>query len=150
MSQDLSLFRDRGKTIIYSTHDLETALMCADKFWVITDGGIYEGSPEDLGLAGLFNRLFDNSGIRFDLNSGKFSHSAASRGCVALSGPQGEALAWTRHLLQRIGYTIASGDQAITIEVQPGEKHGWQVRKDKTVMSFDSLYNLARLLSEHK
>jgi len=146
----LSLFRDRGKTIIYSTHDLETALMCADKFWVITDGMILEGSPEDLGLAGLFKRLFDNSGIRFDLNSGKFSYTANSKGCVALSGPQGEALAWTRHLLQRIGYTIAAGDQAITIEVQPGEKHGWQVRKDETVMSFDSLYNLARLLNEHR
>lgn len=146
----LSLFRDRGKTIIYSTHDLETALMCADKFWVITDGMIHEGSPEDLGLAGLFNRLFDHSGIRFDLNSGKFSYTAASRGCVALSGPQGEALAWTRHLLQRISYTIAGGDQAISIEVQPGEKHGWKVMKDETIMNFDSLYNLARFLSKDK
>ncbi len=67
----LSLFRDRGKTIIYSTHDLETALMCADKFWVITKGEIHEGSPEDLGLAGFFNQLFDQLGDHFRSKIGK-------------------------------------------------------------------------------
>ena len=143
----LSLFRDRGKTIVYSTHDLETALMCADKFWVITDGMIHEGAPEDLGMAGLFSRLFDHTGITFDMLTGRFVHQAPSLGSVALYGPQGEVFAWTRHLLHRIGYTIASGEQAIRIEVLPGEKTAWKVTGAEIEVNCDSLYNLARLLS---
>ena len=54
----LSSFRDRGKSIVYSTHDLETAMQCADKLWVIHEGKILEGAPEDLGLSGLFNECF--------------------------------------------------------------------------------------------
>ncbi len=146
----LSLFRDRGKTIVYSTHDLETALMCADKFWVITDGMIYEGSPEDLGLAGLFNQLFDRSGITFDIKSGRFVYSASSRGSVSLSGSPGEVLAWTKHLLQRIGFRIASGDQPIRIEVLPGDKNIWKIERAQRETSFDSLYNLARFLTKER
>lgn len=144
----LSLFRDRGKTIIYSTHDLETALMRADKFWVITDGRIHEGSPEDLGLSGLFTFLFDHAGISFDLDSGRFIHPVPSRGKVALTGPRGEAFAWTRHLLQRIGYQIASGEQTFSIEVLAGKSPAWKVVRDQNTLHLESLYKLARLLSE--
>lgn len=143
----LSLFRDRGKTIIYSTHDLETALMCADKFWIIDDGEIHEGSPEDLGLAGFFNQLFDSSGITFDLKSGKFIYALSSRRKVALSGTAGEAFAWTEHLLRRIGYTVVSGDHSMRIEVLSGDKHQWKLVRGQSESSFDSLYNLARFLS---
>ena len=57
----LSKFRDGGRSIVYSTHDLETAMLCADKMWVIHEGKILEGSPEDLGLSGIFNELFSTS-----------------------------------------------------------------------------------------
>jgi iron complex transport system ATP-binding protein len=146
----LSLFRDRGKTIVYSTHDLETALMCADKFWVITDGKVHEGSPEDLGLAGIFDQLFDQSGITFDIKSGRFIYSTTSRGIVALTGIPGEPLAWTRHLLQRIGFTISSGDQPLNIEVHSGDKLFWKVLGEEGETSFDTLYNLARFLIRKK
>ena len=127
----LSLFRDRGKTIIYSTHDLETALMCADKFWVISDEKIHEGSPEDLGLAGLFHQLFDSSGISFDLKSGRFSYTTAPRGELSLSGGSDEEQAWTRHALQR----ILSGDI-----------HRWKIEKVGEETVVDSIHMLARYL----
>lgn len=144
----LSLFRDRGKTIIYSTHDLETALMVADKFWVITDETIHEGSPEDLGLAGLFSQLFDHSGITFDLNSGRFTFAMPSKGTVRLSGSEGEAYSWTMHLLQRLGFTLGSGDLHIKVKGQSLENLHWQVKRGDHELRLDSLYNLARLLSE--
>ncbi len=146
----LSLFRDRGKTIVYSTHDLETALLCADKFWVITDGFIHEGSPEDLGLEGLFQQLFDGTGITFDLESGRFIHSIDSRGSVTLSGASGEAFAWTRHLLRRIGFTVSAGDQPIGIMVQSGDKHYWEIVREGKVTKVDSLYDMARFLIQKR
>ncbi len=141
----LSLFRDRGKTIVYSTHDLETALMCADKFWVISDNTIHEGSPEDLGLAGLFNQLFDSSGVSFDMKSGRFTYARSSLGELSLSGGPEEAVAWTRHALERIGYTVIQGRQALNIEVD-GIRQQWKIEREGSESSVDSLYKLARFL----
>lgn len=143
----LSLFRDRGKTIIYSTHDLETSLMYADKFWVIDGEKIHEGAPEDLGLAGLFDRLFDHSGITFDVSSGRFVYSTTPRGSVSLSGGTGEAFDWTNHLLQRISYTVAEKDQDIHIKIVPGDTPAWKIFRGKEEIYLKSLYELARLLS---
>ena len=143
----LSLFRDRGKTIVYSTHDLETALMCADKFWVIEGNTIHEGSPEDLGLSGLFDQLFDSSGITFDLTSGRFTYSRPSRGSLALSGPSGNAAAWTRHALERIGFSVVPGNQPLSVEVISGEKHSWKIVSKGSETILDSIDGLARFLT---
>jgi len=142
----LSLFRDRGKTIIYSTHDLETALMCADKFWVISDNTIHEGSPEDLGLAGLFHQLFDSSGIRFDMKSGRFTYTASSRGSLSLSGGREEVVAWTRHALERVGYKIVPENQPVKVEILSGTPQQWKVEKEGSEFIVDSLHKLARFL----
>ena len=40
----LSRFRESGRSIVYSTHDLETAIQFADKMWVIHGGRILEGN----------------------------------------------------------------------------------------------------------
>lgn len=142
----LSLFRDRGKTIIYSTHDLETALMCADKFWVISDGNIHEGSPEDLGLAGLFHQLFDSSGISFDLKSGRFTYTTSSRGELSLSGGSEEEQAWTKHALQRIGYGVNKSPQHLNIEILSGDEPRWKIEKEGIETTADSIHMLARYL----
>ncbi|MCP4313497.1 MAG: ABC transporter ATP-binding protein [Bacteroidetes bacterium] len=144
----LSLFRDRGKTIIYSTHDLETALMCADKFWVIRADSIHEGSPEDLGLSGLFDQLFDSSGIAFDMKSGRFVYSRTERGRVALSGGPEEVVAWTRHALERIGFAVGQGEQPLSIEVLDGEKAEWKIKGPGSETILGSLYKLARFLTQ--
>lgn len=144
----LSLFRDRGKTIIYSTHDLETSLLYADKFWVIDEGKIHEGAPEDLGLAGLFESLFDHSGITFDVSSGRFFYPSSPRACVSLSGSPGEMLEWTFHLLSRISCKVDEKCRDFHIEVRPGKKNSWKISKGKDIIYVDSLYELARLLND--
>lgn len=142
----LSLFRDRGKTIIYSTHDLETALMCADKFWVISEEAIHEGAPEDLGLAGLFHQLFDSSGVHFDLKSGRFIYSLSYRGSLSLSGGQEEVVAWTRHALERIGYKVIPGNQPLKVQIISGSTLQWKVEQEGSEFTVDSLHKLARIL----
>lgn len=146
----LSLFRDKGKTIVYSTHDLETALMCADKFWVIMNDTIHEGSPEDLGLSGLFDKLFDSSGVTFDLKSGRFIYLRASAGNLSLSGGPEKALVWTRHALERIGYKVVPGNQPLSVEVLSGKQYSWKITREGRVTILDSLDNLARFLTSDR
>lgn len=144
----LSRFRDGGRSIVYSTHDLETALQCADKLWVIHEGKILEGSPEDLGLSGLFNKLFSASGIGYDDLTGRFLFSGIQRGLISMEGKADhkEAMIWTRKTLERLGYGIESGaDMKLKIEPSP-KGINWILKKEGEVSSFKNLYTLARFL----
>ncbi len=144
----LSVFRDQGKTIIYSTHDLETALMAADKFWIIHQGQVHEGSPEDLGIKGLFDKLFEDAGIGFDPGSGRFKYRKEQRGTVRLTGEPGTGVTWTRYALERLGFGIAEGESAISVEVViSGEDTSWTLIRKEGEESFSSLYSMARSLT---
>ena len=142
----LSRFRDGGRSIVYSTHDLETAMQCADKMWVIHEGKILEGAPEDLGMYGLFNELFSTSGIRFDEQAGRFLFSGKQRGRVSLEGEEGKPMVWTRNTMERLGYRLENGaEQLIKIEsIQEG--YSWILHKDGGSTRFENLYTLARFL----
>jgi iron complex transport system ATP-binding protein len=142
----LSRFRDGGRSIVYSTHDLETAMQCADKMWVIHEDRILEGAPEDLGLSGLFDELFSKSGIRYDEQAGRFHFSGKIKGKISLEGEQGKALIWTRNTLVRLGFMLESGaEQLIKIE---SLKDGcsWVLKNEHGSKRFNNLYTLAQFL----
>ncbi len=60
------LSQESGKTIIFSTHDLNVAMSQADKIWLIIDNQLIEGAPEDLMLQGAFEHLFDSSAYQYN------------------------------------------------------------------------------------
>lgn len=61
------------KSILMSTHDMELALQMADKLWILhRNGPLDVGSPEDLLLSGVFNNLFGQSNVQFDVRTGLF------------------------------------------------------------------------------
>ena len=145
----LSAFRDQRKTILYSTHDLETAMMCADKFWVILDGQIHEGSPEDLGLSGLFEQLFESSGIAFDRESGRFKYQLTPRGGIGLVDGPDQAVVWTRHTLERLGFEVSESEEQTTVKVtRAGSGYHWIVKQGNAEKTVGSLYRLARFLTQ--
>lgn len=83
----LSLSRDHGKTIFMSTHDIELALLTADKVWLIDKPhGVATGTPEDLALDGSLARYFEREGVKFDMSTGMFSVSFPTRRTVAVTG----------------------------------------------------------------
>ena len=142
----LSKIRDEGRSIVYSTHDLETAMQCADKMWVIHEGSVLEGAPEDLGLSGLFNKLFSTSGIGYDEQTGKFHFKGRLRGRIRLEGNPGKALIWTRFTLERLGFLLDSkADMHIKIE-SVRDDHSWILSKGGQASRHSSLYSLASFL----
>jgi len=55
--------QENGKTIIFSTHDLQMALSCADKIWALNNSALFESSPEDFFRNGIFDKIFDTKQI---------------------------------------------------------------------------------------
>ncbi len=50
------LAHDEGKTILLSTHDLDTALATADRLWLMHDGLIEEGTTRELAANGMLEK----------------------------------------------------------------------------------------------
>lgn len=51
------LAHDKGKTILLSTHDLDTALPLADHLWLMHDGMLDEGAPRELAESGMLTKV---------------------------------------------------------------------------------------------
>lgn len=99
-----------GKSVVLSTHDVDLALGNADLLWLIDrDRRFEQGLPEELVLSGSIGRAFDLPGLRFDPASGRFRPEEAPHNrAVFLEGPESPELAWTRRLLERLGFALAS------------------------------------------
>lgn len=116
MLQDLA--RRGERAVLLSTHDLDLALRCADRLWLIpAKGALLEGAPEDLVLNGALAEAFSGSDARFDEGAGAFTLPRALRGTVALKG-DGIPGMWTYRALERAGYRIIAADQSpLMVEV---------------------------------
>ena len=99
------LSQKNGKTIIFSTHDLNVAMSQADKIWLIADDNILEGAPEDLMLQGAFDHLFDSSAVEYNSENGTYSFISENRGEVRVSG-EGIMLHYTKKALNRAGFSM--------------------------------------------
>jgi len=59
-----------GKTIIFSTHDINIALKLADRIWMMLKDTLIEGTPDELIENGAFESLFEPNEPDSDLYSG--------------------------------------------------------------------------------
>lgn len=113
------LARVRNLAVLMSTHDLELALRYADDVWLLDRSGhLRTGAPEDLVLAGDFERAFLNEGFVFDFERGALRLKEEPRGDVAVvaSGPAG---IWLQRAVQRAGFQV-SDTAEVRIEVNGG------------------------------
>ncbi len=96
-----------GKTFILSTHELDLALQMADKIWLMTQGHIEIGIPEDLMLSGKFQNAFGNSSYHFDEEDGHCKiHHLIGPLEVSVTGVT-PALSWLKRALIRCGIQVS-------------------------------------------
>ncbi len=68
------LAKEQQKTILLSTHDMESAIQMGDQLWLLgKQKKLASGTPEDLILNGDFETFFGKEGIVFDAATGKLS-----------------------------------------------------------------------------
>jgi len=135
------LTRNRNKTIIFSTHDLGTAVREADKIWLLTDNGLREGAPEDLMIDGAFNNLFDESKVRFNAHDGTFYVNNEEKGQIYVTG-KGEIRFWTEKALIRAGYKISGSQSEISVEAPSEPNNPWKCTTEEFSVEFNTIYEM--------
>jgi iron complex transport system ATP-binding protein len=140
------LTRLSGKTIIFSTHDLQMAISQSDKIWLILESQLKEGAPEDLMINGDFEYLFESSSVNINSVDGSFSFVAEDRAKIHLKGG-GMVRHWTEEALKRSGYTLTGEKSFPYIELPDTDDKVWKVvDHDKTYL-FYSVYDLLNHLT---
>ena len=105
---------DSDRAVLLSTHDLDLALRCADRLWLLPqDGPLQTGAPEDLVLSGAFQRAFAD--VEFDPAIGSFQLAQEPEGAVGLVGEGLHAL-WTARALERAGFRVVE-DAPTCVEI---------------------------------
>ena len=105
------LTRQKGLSILLSTHDLDLALRCADKLWLFGENNnVIEGIPESLALDGSIAAVFASESLDWDPEHGSFRMHRNPCASVWIEG-EGTELAWTRRALARIGYGLSDSQE---------------------------------------
>ena len=60
------LAHEERKTILLSTHDLETALQTADRLWLLANGALHDGTPHELADRGFIDEYIGRKSVKFD------------------------------------------------------------------------------------
>ena len=132
------LARETGKTIIISTHELETAMQVADKLWLMENSnGVAVGTPEDLVLNGSFEDIFQHSSYEFDKEYGSFIVQKNLDKFITthVSKPNGLIARWTTKALSRKGYKITS-DAPVELYVDE-ENKSWTLNfNGETIVTY--------------
>ncbi len=98
--------KEEGHSVIFSTHDFDNVFSYADKIWAISDRQLLEGSPEDLGLNGAFEKLFNESKVAFDYENLRFVRRRVPEKQIVLDARDETVNHWTARSLERIGYQV--------------------------------------------
>jgi iron complex transport system ATP-binding protein len=128
------LAHESGRAMLLSTHDLDLALRAADRIWLLPkDGALSVGAPEDLILSGAFERAFAGEGVRFDAEAGSFRMRAAQRGKLRVQG-SGITQVWTVRALERSGYRVVDGGDAVCVVAENGTTPRWVIQADRRIV----------------
>lgn len=117
-----------GKTVIFSSHDLSTAVQLCDALWVMTPGGVAAGAPEDLMLSGALNAMFGQTPLTLS-PEGVVKLDRESRYAVKIAeAADSETARLLAKTAERCGLAPAAEESgaavAAEIEIVPG---GFQV-----------------------
>jgi len=141
------LSKNKGKTIIFSTHDLLTAISESDKIWLTLKDSFIEGAPEDLILNGAFNMLFDDSSVNFSTSDGSFIFRREMRGRIFVDA-EGVEKFWTEKAVNRAGFEISNDPAGVKIKISARHNHNkWTVCTDSATLEFGSIYELVNWLN---
>lgn len=69
----------QGKTVIFSTHDLNMVIDQVDKIWLMTPQSLIDATPEEHIQNNSFDKVFPGSSLRFDRDKGQFLPTIPNR-----------------------------------------------------------------------
>lgn len=140
------LTKQEGKTILFSSHDLDLVLRSADRLWLMAhDQPVIDGIPEELVLNGWINTYFDKPELHFDARMGHFVTKATDKISVNISITDPNQRKWVSNALLRIGYHPTDEETKGTIVIQYYNHHYVMLYSEKK-NSFGSLEKMIDFL----
>jgi len=142
----LKEFSLKGKFIIFSTHQLRIALQYSDFVWVIKDGELLYGVPEQMALNNVFDNLFHTNNIIFSHKEMDFqiNQNHKQYKIQLIFGKDHKRNMWTERFLYRKGFQIVS-DAEVSVKI---DKEYWFLQTKKETFTFKDLGGLSRKLNE--
>ena len=99
------LAREERKAILLSTHDIDQALLLADRLWLLrAHEGIACGVTEDLILNNQLDTLFPESNICFNNQNGTYVPRSTYTHNIVIKTADERLRHWTENALHRLGY----------------------------------------------
>ena len=143
-----NLTMNQGKTILLSTHDIDLALLLADRLWLLSrEKGLTGGVTEDVVLSGTMDNFFKGDNILFDKNSGNFLPNRESRKKVHLQA-EGYLYHWTQNMLERHGFGVGNEESSTLFSIIVDSAVSIRViRKDETDQKLHNYEELSNYLS---
>jgi len=139
----------KGKTILFSTHDLSTAIAESDRIWLMLNDSVEQGSPEDLILNGKMGSLFHSDHLFFDQEKGDFRIRKQMKRSALVTG-KGLAFDWTVKALERIGYmvidSVSHSNEVPFVKIDVVHPE-WTVQYQDQLVKINSILSLCRYLN---
>jgi iron complex transport system ATP-binding protein len=141
-----NISRKSSKSIIFSTHDLQSAVSQADKIWLMLDDMLIEGAPEDLMIKGSFDKLFNLPAIQFNSVNGTFTFQTGEKGKIHIKG-DGIRKYWIEKAINRAGYISSATMTDPFIIILQEENEGFVLVQKGREIGFSSVYDLLNHIS---
>lgn len=145
-----TIAQEQRKTILLSTHDIEQALLLADRLCLLSpESGLQCGVTEDMVFNGSLDRLFKREHICFDRVHGVYSSTVVGGRKAVVQSPDPALGHWTANLLRKYGYDcqVAADSAADRLMVQVSAPDHMLVRLDGREQICTSFEELACFLS---
>lgn len=145
------LSRKFSKTVIFTTHDLGIAIREADKLWLLSRDGFFQGSPEDLILSGTISKTFNTSKVSFDNRKGDFTIKKELRPFIYITG-KSNLVHWTKNAIEKDGFTVTDKETedfpSITVSQHPNG-YEWDLLDKGKAISFRTITELRIFIKEN-
>jgi iron complex transport system ATP-binding protein len=140
-----TLTRQKDKTIVFSTHDLQIALSESDRILLLENKRLIQGAPEDLLLSDEIRILFDREHLEFNRENATLSLKKDLTSEIGIEGPKSPELTFTIKALERLGFRVTDNKKMITVVIirKTEEKTTWILQKKSGTSEFYSIYDLS-------
>jgi iron complex transport system ATP-binding protein len=135
----------KGKTVIFTTHDLNIAFREVDTIWLMLPEVFAVGTPEELALNGSFDKLLEGTSVQFNPMLGTFATPRKPLATISLTASSEMLFVWTKFALERIGFSVET-DSENEVYTLSCTTDCWQLSIKNETKAFDSLGNLCRFL----
>jgi len=139
------LTREKDKTIIFSTHDLQIALSESDRILLLDNKNLVHGAPEDLLLSDELMVLFDKEHLEFNRENVSLALKKVLTEEIGIEGVDSPAISFTIKALERLGFKVLNEEGFLpSVIVRHNDKgYSWILQKKSGSVELYSIYDLS-------